>query len=133
MKNLIRKILKEENLKSELKRMVKMDGWRDTYPLVGDPETLAELAYGNDPMKFIDSLGLEKHNGRTSIYFSNYEGSGFLVIPLSLIKVVKVNYELSEFLFDGFKLSQNGARQVIKDWLFDRHGIEIITLYNIFL
>jgi hypothetical protein len=133
MKNLIRKILKEENLKSELKRMVKMDGWRDTYPLVGDPETLAELAYGNDPMKFIDSLDLEKHESRVSIYFSNYEGRGFLDIPLSLIKVVKVNYELSEFLFDGFKLSQNGARQVIKDWLFDRHGIEIITLYNIFV
>ena len=133
MKNLIRKILKEENLKSELKRMVKMDGWRDTYPLVGDPETLAELAYGNDPMKFIDSLGLEKHNGGTSIYFSNYEGRGFLDIPLRLIKRVKVNYELSEFLFDGFKLSQNGARQVIKDWLFDRHGINIEDITKIYV
>jgi hypothetical protein len=132
MKNLIRKILKEENLKSELKRMVKMDGWRDTYPLVGDPETLAELAYGNDPIKFIDSLDLEKHESRVSIYFFNYEGRGFLDMPLSL-KVVEVNYGLSEFLFDGFKLSQNGARQVIKDWLFDRHGINIEDITKIYV
>jgi hypothetical protein len=132
MKELIRKILKEENLKSELKRMVKMDGWRDTFPLVGDPETLAELAYDNDPIKFIDSLDLEKHESRVSIYFFNYEGRGFLDIPLSL-KVVEVNHELSEFLFDGFKLDINESRQAIKDWLFDRHKIEIKNLVKIYV
>ena len=131
MKHIIRQILKEENLKSELKQMVKLDGWRNTFPLVGDEDTLAQLAYDNDPVEFIDSLGLEKHIGG-SIYFSNYEGRAFLDIPLSL-NMVEVNYEISEFLFDGFKLSRNGARQVIKYWLFDRHGIEIKTLYNIFV
>jgi hypothetical protein len=131
MKHIIRQILKEENLKSELKQMVKLDGWRNTFPLVGDEDTLAQLAYDNDPVEFIDSLGLEKHIGG-SIYFSNYEGRAFLDIPLSL-NMVEVNYEISEFLFDGFKLSRNGARQAIKYWLFDRHGIEIKTLYNIFV
>ena len=131
MKQLIRHILKEENLKSKLKQMVKLDGWRNTFPLVGDEDTLAQLAYDNDPVEFIDSLGLEKHIGG-SIYFSNYEGRAFLDIPLSL-NMVEVNYEISEFLLDGFKLSRNGARQAIKYWLFDRHGIEIKTLYNIFV
>jgi hypothetical protein len=131
MKHIIRQILKEENLKSELKQMVKLDGWRNTFPLVGDEDTLAQLAYDNDPVEFIDSLGLEKHIGG-SIYFSNYEGRAFLDIPLSL-NMVEVNYEISEFLLDGFKLSRNGARQAIKYWLFDRHGIEIKTLYNIFV
>jgi hypothetical protein len=131
MKHIIRQILKEENLKSELKQMVKLDGWRNTFPLVGDEDTLAQLAYDNDPVEFIDSLGLEKHIGG-SIYFSNYEGRAFLDIPLSL-NMVEVNHELSEFLLDGFKLSRNGARQAIKYWLFDRHGIEIKTLYNIFV
>ena len=131
MKHIIRQILKEENLKSKLKQMVNLDGWRNTFPLVGDEDTLAELAYDNDPVEFIDSLGLEKHIGG-SIYFSNYEGRSFLDISRSL-NVVEVNHELSEFLFDGFKLSRNGARQAIKYWLFDRHGIEIKTLYYIFV
>ena len=131
MKRLIKQILKEENLKSKLKQMVNLDGWRNTFPLVGDEDTLAELAYDNDPIEFIDSLGLEKHIGG-SIYFSNYEGRSFLDISRSL-NVVEVNHELSEFLLDGFKLSQNGARQAIKYWLFDRHGIEIKTLFNIYV
>jgi hypothetical protein len=130
MENLIKKILKEENLKSELKRMVKMDGWESTYLLVGDPENLAELAYDNNPMEFIDSLGLEKHIG-VSIYFSNSEGRTFLDISRSL-NMIEVNHELSEFLFDGFKLSRNRASRVIKDWLFNRHGIDIKT-YNIYM
>jgi len=132
MKQLIRHILKEENLKSKLKQMVKLDGWRNTYHLIGDENTLAELAYDNDPVEFIDSLGLERHNGRYSIYFSNYEGRAFLDIPVNL-KMVEVNHELSEFLLDGFKLDRNEARQAIKDWLFDRHKIEIKTLVKIYV
>ena len=132
MKIIIRQILKEENLKSELRRMVKLDGWQSTYPLIGDPETLAEFAYDNDPMQFIDSLGLEKHNGKISIYFSNYEGSMFLDVFLDLNKI-EVKKELSEFLLDGFKLDLNEAKNVIKNWLFDRHGIEMEPRYRIFL
>ena len=131
MKHLIKKILKEESLKQSLKQQVKDFGWRDTYTLVGDEENLAELAYDNNPMEFIDSLGLEKHIGG-SVYFSNHEGRAFLDIPHSL-NMVEVNHEISEFLFNGFKLDRNGARQVIKDWLFDRHNIEIKFLAKIYV
>jgi hypothetical protein len=137
MKQLIRKILKEESLKQEnlkqtLKQSVKEDGWEFAADLVNGPEDLAKLAFNDNPMEFIDSLGLRRHYGRTSIYFSNNEGRPFLDIPFSL-KVVEVDYELSRFLFNGFKLSPNGAKRVLKDWLFDRHGIEIKTLFGIYV
>ena len=131
MKNLIRHILKEESLRQNLKQQVKDFGWRDTYSLVGDEENLAELAYDNNPMEFIDSLGL-KRSESYSTYFSNHEGRVFLDI-FPNIQMVEVHHEISEFLFNGFKLDRNGARQVIKDWLFDRHNIEIKFLAKIYV
>jgi hypothetical protein len=59
MKQLIRKILKEEssrqeNLKKLLKQQVKEDGWEFAADLVGGPEDLAKLAFNNDPMDFLN-------------------------------------------------------------------------------
>ena len=123
MKQLIKQILKEENLKSELKRMVKSDGWESVYPLVGGEETLAQLAYDNDPMEFIDSLGLKKNISPYSTYFFNDEGGSFLSVDLN--GFVELNHELSDFLFNGFNLDREGAKMVIKQWLFDRHDIKV--------
>jgi len=132
MKHLIKKILKEESLKQSLKQMVNEFGWESTAAMVNGSEELAELAYDNNPMEFIDSLGLKKYGGRISTYFSNYEGRTFLDI-FPNIRMAEVNYEISEFLLNGFKLDRNGSRQVIKDWLSDRHNIEIESLANIYM
>ena len=117
-------LLKENNLKSELKRMVNLDGWESVYPLVGSERTLAQLAYDNDPMEFIDSLGLKKENGDYSIYFSNDEGTVFLSVSV-LNNIVDVLYIVSEFLYKGFNLSREEAKMVIKQWLSDRHDIKV--------
>jgi hypothetical protein len=132
MKNLIRQILKEENLKSDLKRMVSLDGWESTYPLVGDPETLAQLAFDNDPMQFMDSLVTKRVNGKYADYFGNHESKLFLQFTRD-IGIVEVNNELSDFLRFGFKLDKDGARNVIKDWLFNRHGIDINSIGKIYI
>ena len=123
MKQLIKKILKEDNLKSELKKMVNSDGWVSVYPLVGDAETLAQLAFDNDPMEFIDSLGLEKKVSLYSTSFWNYEYRAFLSVDLN--GFVELNHELSDFLFNGFNLDREGAKMVIKQWLSDRHNINV--------
>ena len=115
--------IKENNLKSELKRMVKSDGWESTYPLVGDAETLAQFAFDNNPMEFIDSLGLKKNISPYSTYFSNDEGGAFFSVDLN--GFVEINYELSDFLFNGFNLGREGAKNVIKQWLSDRHDIKV--------
>jgi hypothetical protein len=117
-------LLKENNLKSELKRMVKSDGWESVYPLVGSEETLAQLAYDNDPMEFIDSLGLKKEDGDYSIYFSNDEGTVFLSVS-TVSRIVDLLYIISEFLYKGFNLDREGAKNVIKQWLSDRHDINV--------
>jgi hypothetical protein len=128
--NLKESVIKEDNLKSELKQMVKSDGWESTYPLVGDAETLAQFAFDNNPMEFIDSLGLKKHYkvSSGSFNFKNDKNTPFLVAYPTL-NVVEVNIELSEFLYDGFNLGSGEAKKVIKDWLFDRHGIDITRIY----
>ena len=124
-------LLKENNLKSELKRMVNLDGWESVYPLVGGVETLAQLAYDNDPMEFIDSLGLKKEDGDYSIYFSNDEGTVFLSIS-TLNGIVDLLYIVSEFLYKGFNLNREQAKMVIKQWLSDRHDIKV-KIRNIYI
>ena len=130
MKQLIRHILKEENLKSELKQMVKSDGWESTYPLIGGPETLAELAYDNDPMEFIDSLGLKKLEKVDFgwVSFKNHDDDVFLTVYPGL-NISEVKNEISEFLIYGFKLNRHEVMKVIKEWLFDRHGLDITRIY----
>ena len=123
-------VIKEENLKSELKQMVKSDGWESTYPLVGDAETLAQFAFDNDPMEFIDSLGLKKNISPYSTYFFNDEGGAFLSV--NLYGFVELNYEISDFLFKGFNLDREGAKNVIKQWLSNRHDIKV-KIKNIYL
>ena len=132
MKHIIRKILKEENLKSKLKQMVKLDGWESTFLLVGDPETLAQLAFDNDPMQFMDSLVTKRVNGKYADYFGNHESKLFLQFTRD-IGIVEVIIELSDFLRFGFKLDKDGVRNVIKDWLFDRHGIKIKSIGKIYV
>jgi hypothetical protein len=125
-------VIKEDNLKSELKQMVKSDGWESTYPLVGDAETLAQFAFDNDPMKFIDLLITKKRKGDYSDFFGDYNDRLFLQFTRDM-GIVELNFEISEFLLLGFKLDRNGARNVIKDWLFDRYGIEIKDVSKIYL
>lgn len=138
MRHLIKKILKEENLKSKLKQMVKLDGWESTFLLVGDAKTLAELAYDNDPMEFIDSLEMKTHVGTYNIYFYSDSDKPLLsdkvFIQLSTsTQIVEVNSELSDFLYFGFLLDKDGVRNVIKDWLFNRHGIKIKSIGKIYV
>jgi hypothetical protein len=121
--NLKESVIKEDNLKYKLKQMVKSDGWESTYPLVGDVETLAQVAFDNDPMEFIDSLGLKKNISPYSTYFFNDEGGAFFSVDLN--GFVEINYELSDFLFNGFNLDREGAKNVIKQWLSDRHDIKV--------
>jgi len=124
-------VIKEENLKSELKRMVKSDGWESVSPLVGGEESLSQLAYDNDPMEFIDSLGLKKEDGKHSIYFSNDEGTVFLSVSTTS-RIVDLFYIISEFLYKGFNLNREDAKNVIKQWLSDRHDIKV-KIRNIYL
>ncbi len=112
--------------------MVKLDGWENTFLLVGDAKTLAELAYDDDPMEFIDSLELKTNEGKFVTFFDNPQGTVYMQYSPSL-KIVEVNHELSDFLYFGFLLDKNGVRNVIKDWLFNRHGIKIKSISKIYL
>jgi hypothetical protein len=52
MKQLIRKILKEETLKQTLLDKIKDDGFENTAMLVGGPKNLINIAYGEDLKTF---------------------------------------------------------------------------------
>jgi hypothetical protein len=65
-------------------------------------------------------------------FFDNPQGTVYMQYSPSL-KIVEVNHELSDFLYFGFLLDKNGVRNVIKDWLFNRHGIKIKSISKIYL
>jgi hypothetical protein len=102
MKQLIRKILKEEslkleNLKQTLKQSVKEDGWEFAADLVGGPEDLAKLAFNNDPMKFIDLFNdldvFQSEEGSNWTLF-RYEKGNNVMVYNRINDNVYINYDV---------------------------------------
>ena len=81
-------------------------------------DALVVLEQGNEVLKKLnEEVNVEKFDKVTD----------------DMIEIIEQQHEISEFLFNGLKLDRNGARQVIKDWLFDRHNIEIKFLAKIYV
>ena len=135
MKNIIRKILKEESLKQTLKDQVKEFGWQDTAELVNGPEQLAELAFNNDPMEFLnmfnnlDVVQSEEKPYRWTLY--RFEKGNNMVIHDRKNEYVYINYYVIwSFLRDGFELKYEEIQELTKDWLGEAYNLRGITTMN---
>lgn len=134
MEKIIKQIIKEETLKLELKDMVKEDGWKKVSGMVGGPENLAKIAFDNDPLEYLNELELRKIRYSIEphrVHFVDHKNSYFLSSPLNQSSV-HVDYEnIIEFLYDGFKMKPNKSRQLLKNWLNDKHGFYFNTVRGI--
>ena len=134
MERMIKKIIKEETLKLDLKNKVKEDGWKKTSELVGGPDNLAKIAFNGNPLEYLN--GLELHKVRYSnqpyiIHFVDDKKTSFLSSPLNQ-STVNVSYEnIKEFLGKGFKMEHNKLRKLLMYWLNDKYNFHFNTVRNI--
>ena len=136
MKQLIRKILKEESLKQEnlkqtLKQSVKEDGWEFAAELIGGPEDLAKLAFNNDPMDFLNlfnDLDVVQSEEKPNWTLFRYKPNHNLMIYNKSYGIVYTNYdEIWGVLETVFGLYYNEIQEFTEKWLSDVYNLRRIT------
>ena len=136
MKQLIKKILKEESLKQTLKQQIKDYGWKDTAEMINGPEELAELAFNNDPMEFLhmfddlDTVQSESNPNRTLYRYEkghnlmDYDRKdGYVVISYS---------DIWSFLEDGFGFNYSKTQAFTTRWVDEAYNLRGVTTQSIF-
>lgn len=119
MKGLIRKILKEESLKQNLKDQVKEFGWKSTVGLVNGDKNLLKLMHINNPMDFLSLYdNLEVVGSKDFITFHRKKENEELMLYYKSHKDLYINYDQIWVVLDVyFNLSYYEIGSLIEDWL----------------
>ena len=135
MEKLIKKILKEESIKQDLKQSIKDFGWESTASLVGGPKELAELAFNNNPMEFLNmynDLGIVQSKGIPEWTLFRYEkGKNILAYDRKNDKVY-INYrEIWSVLQYDFGFYYDEIQQLTERWLSEVYNLRGVTTYQL--
>jgi hypothetical protein len=134
MKYIIKKILKEENLKQTLKQQVKEFGWEDTAELVGGAENLVKLGFNNDPMEFLhlfDDLDVVQSEEKQDWTLFRYKKHENLMVYDRKNDEVYINYyEIWSVLEDKFGLKYSEIQRLTKIWLDEVYNLRGVTTRN---
>jgi hypothetical protein len=131
MKQLIKKILKEESLKQNLKQQIKDYGWRDTADMVNGPEELAKLAFDNDPMEFLhmfNDMDVVQSKSEKDLTLYRYEKGHNLMIYDRKNEYVYIDYsDIWLFLEDGFERKYSDIQVFTKRWVDEAYNLRGVT------
>ena len=132
MKHIIKKILKEESLKQNLKQQVKEFGFKDTAELVGGAENLVKLGFNNNPMEFLhlfDDLDVVQSEEKQDWTLFRYKKHENLMIYDRKNEIVYINYyEIWSVLEDKFGLKYSETQELTKIWLDEVYNLKGVTL-----
>ena len=132
MKHIIKKILKEESLKQNLRQQVKDYGWKDTAEMVNGPEELAKLAFDNDPMEFLhmfddlDTVQSESNPNRTLYRYE--KGHNLMGYDRKDGYVVINYYDIWLFLRNGFGLNDSETQELTTRWVNEVYKLKGVTI-----
>ena len=131
MKQLIKKILKEESLKQNLKQQIKDYGWKDTAEMVNGPEELTKLAFNNDPMEFLrifDDMDVVQSESDINWTLYRYEkGHNRMVYDRTNVYVVISYSDIWLFLEDGFGLKYSETQAFTTRWVDEAYNLRGVT------
>ena len=131
MKHIIKKILKEESFKQNLKQQVKEFGWKGTAEIVGGAENLVKLGFNNDPMEFLhlfDDLDVVQSEEKQDWTLFRYKKGYNLMIHDRKNDYVYIHYdEIWSFLEDKFGLNYSETQRLTKIWLDEVYNLRGVT------
>jgi hypothetical protein len=138
MKQLIKKILKEESLKNDLITQIKNDGWRDVADLVGGIFNLLTLLNITEPSEFLEYFNdldvVQSQENPDLILFRYKEGKNLMVYVRKLNKVYISYLDIWSFLsiFFGYEIDE--IEKTLKKWLSETFNITDVEVEdNLFL
>ena len=131
MKHIIKKILKEESLKQNLKQQIKDYGCRDTAEMVNGPRELAKLAFDNDPMEFLrifDDMDVVQSKTEKDWTLFSYEKGHNLMVYDRKNEYVYIGYsDIWLFLRNGFGLNHSETQALTTRWVGEVYNLRGVT------
>jgi hypothetical protein len=131
MKQLIRKILKEESLKQSLMDEIKHSGFQETAKMIGGMDNLIKIMDINSPMDFLhlfDDMDVAQSEQNPDWTLFRYEPKKNLMVYDKKNKTVYINYyEIWLVLEDHFGLNYTEIQELTKTWLDEVHNLRGIT------
>jgi hypothetical protein len=130
MRNIIKNILKEEvNPKSErVKSMVKKFGLEQAIEMiVGGMDTIVQ-AYKDNPLEFLDQFNdLTIVETGDITYYLDEDRTTIFYIESGQDKININPRKVWDFFWVGMKYSYNEIRNIMVNWLKEKHGITGLT------
>ena len=134
MKHIIRKILKEENLKQNLKQQVKDYGMQDAAELVGGMDNFLSLMNFESPMDFLhlfDDLNVVQSKEEKDWTLFRYKPKNNIMVYDIIINEVYINYdEIWSVLQSHFDINYFEILELTKRWLGDVYNLRDITILS---
>ena len=135
MKQLIRKILKEETLKQNLIDEIKEYGFKDAAEMVGGIDNLLRILNINTPMDFLhlfDDLDVVQPEEKPDWTLFRYKPKQNLMIYNRKNNYVYINYdEIWSVLEEHFGLKYSEIQELTKMWLGEVYNLRGITTGSI--
>jgi hypothetical protein len=131
MKDIIRKILKEENLKQNLKQQMKDYGWRSAAELVGGAKNFMSIMYDNNPMNFLNTfndLDIVQSKEKPDWTLYRYEKGKNLIVYDKKFDLVYIKWgDIWSLLDHGFGLNYDEVQELTKEWLGKVYNLKGVT------
>ena len=131
MKQLIRKILKEETLKQNLIDEIKEIGFNDTVNLVGGIDNLFKILNINTPMDFLhlfDDLDVVQSEEESDWTLFRYKPKQNLMIYNIKNNYVYIDYDdIWSVLEEHFGLNNTEIQELTEMWLGEVYNLRGIT------
>ena len=131
MKNIIKRILKEENLKQSLKQQIRDFGIQDASELVGGMDEFLLIMYNNDPMEFLNEfndLNVVQSTENPDWVLFRFEPKKNIMVYDRKNKTVYINYyEIWSVLQSYFGLNYSEIQRFTKRWLNEVYNLRGIT------
>ena len=132
MKHIIRKILKEENLKHNLKQQIKDYGWKDAAELVGGVDEFLSIMNFKSPMDFLhifDGMEVVQSEDYPEWTLFRYNPKNNIMVYDRKNNEAYISYDdIWSVLQSNFDLNYFEVQELTKRWLSEVYNLRDITI-----
>jgi hypothetical protein len=130
--NIVKGVIKENDLKNSLIDMIRDEGWQSASELVGGPKNLTRLIFNNNPIDylyFIDEDSKKVKNDKGYYFFKDGNGMNNLMIYTPKTSTLFINKKMVwEFIALGFSLDYVEIQELIRKWFKETYNKDVSVI-----
>jgi hypothetical protein len=134
MKNLIRRILKEEKLSKQdvLKKHVLKNGWEEVAERIGGFDNLYKIGFNNDYNEFLklfSDLEVVRNKQKPNWIIYRFDNGDNIIGYNNETKLVFINWDyIWSFFTNGIGFIDTDVEDILTQWLSDEYGLNGVSV-----